>query len=166
VYACDAEETWVALAVESDAQWAALQGVLGARENARWATRAGRLQHRATIDEVLAPWFACRSQADALRLLRAAGVPAEPVVAAYDVDQDEQMLARGFWEAVDHPLAGALRYPGWPVRLSAGPERWFRRPAPLLGEHNTEVLGELGLSDDEVALLRADGVIGDRPARL
>jgi crotonobetainyl-CoA:carnitine CoA-transferase CaiB-like acyl-CoA transferase len=167
VYACDSPGAWVAVAVETDAQWHAFRAVHGGLDDPRWSTRDGRQPDRAAIDAAIAPWFACRSQKDALRLLGAAGVPAEPVVPAYDVDQDEQMNARGFWEVVDHPLAGEVRYPGWPMRFSGGPDRWFRRPAPLLGEHNADVLaGELGLSEPELSALRAEGVIGDRPARL
>ena len=72
------------------------------------------------------------------------------------------MNARGFWEPVDHPLVGELRYPGWPMRLTPGPDRWYRSPAPLLGQHNDEVLGALGVTAAELAELRAAGVIGDR----
>jgi crotonobetainyl-CoA:carnitine CoA-transferase CaiB-like acyl-CoA transferase len=50
-----------------------------------------------------------------------------------------------------------------PVRFSAGPDRFHLNPAPLLGEHNHEVLAELGLSADEIAELEADGVIGRAP---
>jgi crotonobetainyl-CoA:carnitine CoA-transferase CaiB-like acyl-CoA transferase len=157
----------VAIAVENDAQWGALCSVVGGLDRPAWSTAAGRARDRGAIDGAVAPWFAARSQKEALRVLAAAGVPAEPVAPAYDVDQDEQMHARGFWELVDHPIAGELRYPGWPMRFPGGPERWFRRPAPLLGEHNAEVLGgELGLGEAELAALRAGDVIGDRPARL
>jgi crotonobetainyl-CoA:carnitine CoA-transferase CaiB-like acyl-CoA transferase len=50
-----------------------------------------------------------------------------------------------------------------PVRFSAGPDRFHLRPAPLLGEHNHELLTEIGLSDAEIAELEADGVIGHAP---
>jgi crotonobetainyl-CoA:carnitine CoA-transferase CaiB-like acyl-CoA transferase len=92
-------------------------------------------------------------------------VPVEAVVNAYDADKDEQMNGRGFWEPVEHPIVGELRYPGWPMRITPGPERWYRGPAPLLGQHNDEVLGELGVTGEELDALRAAGVIGDRPAR-
>jgi crotonobetainyl-CoA:carnitine CoA-transferase CaiB-like acyl-CoA transferase len=168
VYACDAEDTWVALSVATDDEWTALRRVLGDPEWARderLSTIAGRREAHDAIDAAMAPWFAGRGQKEALSLLAAAGVPAEPMVPAYDVDQDEQMNARAFWEPVEHPLAGEVPFPGWPMRFSGGPDRWFRRPAPTLGEHNEAVLGdELGLSRAELDALRADKVIGDRPA--
>ena len=52
-----------------------------------------------------------------------------------------------------------------PFRLSRGPERVHRTPAPLLGQHNHEVLTELGFSEDEIGRLEADGIIGTTPAR-
>ena len=50
------------------------------------------------------------------------------------------------------------------MRFSAGPNQFHRNPAPLLGQHNHELLAEIGLSDDEVAELEAQGVIGQAPA--
>ena len=77
------------------------------------------------------------------------------------------MLARGFWEPVRHPVVGEHRYPGWPMRLSGGPRGWYRSPAPLLGQHNEEVLtGLLDLGADEIADLELAGVIGERPLGL
>ena len=59
---------------------------------------------------------------------------------------------------IDHPVAGRFRYPGPLVRLTATPP--VARRAPLLGEHNEEILcGRLGYSRDELAALRAAGVI-------
>jgi crotonobetainyl-CoA:carnitine CoA-transferase CaiB-like acyl-CoA transferase len=170
VYPCDAPDTWVAVCVRTDAEWAALRHVLGDPAWARepgLSTVDGRRHAHDTIDAGLASWCAARSQKDVLRLLVAGGVPAEPTMAAYDVDQDEQMNARGFWETVDHPVVGEVPYPGWPMRYSNRTDRWFRRPAPLLGQHNDEVLGgELGLTATELSRLRDDGIIGDRPARI
>jgi len=86
-------------------------------------------------------------------------------VHAYDADNDEQMNARGFWEALEHPLVGELRYPGWPMRVTPGADRWYRTPAPLLGQHNAEVLGALGVTAVELEELAEAGVIGDRLPR-
>jgi crotonobetainyl-CoA:carnitine CoA-transferase CaiB-like acyl-CoA transferase len=66
---------------------------------------------------------------------------------------------RGFFVEVDHPLAGRAEYPGMGPRLS-DMEFQVRRPAPLLGQHNLEIYGdELGYSAQELAQLRATGVI-------
>ena len=80
-------------------------------------------------------------------------------------DRNPQVNARGFYEAVEHRLAGTHRFPAMPVRFGRQPDRWFNRPAPTLGEHNGEVLGGLlGVDDDELARLEAAHVIGTRPA--
>ncbi len=88
---------------------------------------------------------------------------AEPIVHSCDVDVDEQMNARGYWEEVHHPVVGPVRFPAWPMRYASRLAPWFRLPAPLLGQHNGEVLGELGLTTHDLAALQADGVIGTRP---
>ena len=150
---------WVAVAVETDEEWDALCRALA--WDAPYAKVADRRGAHDAIDAHLADWCSARTQKEALRILGAAGVPVEPVVNAYDADKDEQMNGRGFWEPVEHPIVGELRYPGWPMRITPGPRRWYRAPAPLLGQHNAEVLGEIGVTADELDGLRQAGIIGD-----
>jgi crotonobetainyl-CoA:carnitine CoA-transferase CaiB-like acyl-CoA transferase len=168
VYACREPGVWIALAVETDDDWQALCRALARDDLAAdpaLATDAGRRTAHDRLDAVLATWCATRARADVLATLLAAGVPAEPVTSGYEIDQDVQMSARDFWQEVDHPVVGRLRYPGWPMQLSGGPDRWYRSPAPLLGQHTEEILGkELGLGRDELQALRDANVIGDRPA--
>ena len=74
-----------------------------------------------------------------------------------------QLIARGYYEEVDHAVVGRRRTPTVPFRY-ASVDRWLRAAAPTVGEHNREILGGLlGLSDDQLAQLEADGVIGTRP---
>ena len=90
--------------------------------------------------------------------------PAAPVVRPTDLGQNQQLRARGFWEAVDHPVTGTHELPGLPFRFAGGPDRWTRTPPPTLGQHNEDVLvGELGVGRDELGRLRATAVVGDRP---
>jgi hypothetical protein len=74
-----------------------------------------------------------------------------------------QLQFRRFFEEVDHPVAGTARHSTLPMRFSRGPDRFHRRPAPLLGEHTDDVLRGLGVSNEELARLREDGVIGRTP---
>ena len=76
-----------------------------------------------------------------------------------------QLAFRGFFEEVGHPVNNPAPHSTLPMRLSRGPDRFHRRPAPLLGEHNHEVLTELGLSEGEIAALEDDGIIGNAPGR-
>jgi crotonobetainyl-CoA:carnitine CoA-transferase CaiB-like acyl-CoA transferase len=99
--------------------------------------------------------------------LLARGIPAAPVVPARDVAANPQMRARGFFEAIVHPVTGTHELPALPMRFSALTGGWYRAPAPTLGQHNDEVLRELlGLGDDALVALRAAAVIGERPAGL
>jgi crotonobetainyl-CoA:carnitine CoA-transferase CaiB-like acyl-CoA transferase len=74
-----------------------------------------------------------------------------------------QLVHRRFHETIDHPVVGVRHTPTVPFRF-ASVECWLRSPAPLLGQHNHEILGGLlGLSDAELAQLEADQIIGTRP---
>ncbi len=67
---------------------------------------------------------------------------------------------RNFFEELEHPVMGRSRYSTIPMRFSRHEETLHRRHAPLLGEHNTELLSELGLDQTEIDALEADGIIG------
>jgi crotonobetainyl-CoA:carnitine CoA-transferase CaiB-like acyl-CoA transferase len=167
LYACRGVEQWIAIAVATDGQWTALVDVLGrppwaiARE---LAGRDGRRAAEARIDAELARVCALSERDALVERLLAAGVPAAPVIHPSELARNPQIRARGFLEAVAHPVTGKHELPGLPMRFS-GMTRWYRTPAPTLGEHTAAVLHELlGLDDAELARLRADGTIGDRPA--
>jgi crotonobetainyl-CoA:carnitine CoA-transferase CaiB-like acyl-CoA transferase len=167
VYACSEPDQWVAVRIATDETWCALRGVLGSPDwslDPQLDTVRGRSGRADLLDAELASWIAGQSQKQALSALQSAGVSAEVVVHAYDVDLNEQMNARGYWELVTHPVVGPKRFPAWPMRYATRTEPWFRRPAPLLGQHNEEVLGSLGLAENELAALAAAGIIGTRPA--
>jgi crotonobetainyl-CoA:carnitine CoA-transferase CaiB-like acyl-CoA transferase len=110
-----------------------------------------------------AVWCATRGAEDAAAELRAQGIAAQAMIRGYETLADPQMQARGFFETIDNPLVGPHEYPTWPMRLSAGPRRFWTGAAPTLGEHNDEVLREIGVSDDELERLRAERVIGNAP---
>jgi len=88
------------------------------------------------------------------------GILMAPCATFEDVLQNAQLEARGYWEMVEHPELGeTIRYPGAPLKMKETPWRIHRR-APLIGEHNEEVYEkELGLSREQVAILKANGVI-------
>ncbi|MBW2418509.1 MAG: CoA transferase [Deltaproteobacteria bacterium] len=158
-------ERWLALSVASDAHWAALQRVMGhpgwARD-AAYASLAGRRAAHDAIDAGLRPWIAERERDALIAELVAAGVPAGQVWNPRESSLHPQIAARGFYEEVRHPVAGVQPIPSVPFRY-ASVERWVRSPAPTLGQHNREVLQELGIPDPEIEALAAEGVIGQRP---
>ena len=157
---------WLALSVASDAQWAALRAVLGEPAWARdpaLATRAGRRAAHDAIDAGLREHFSARPREAAVADLVAAGIPAAAVLDPRAAHLHPQLAARGFFEEVVHPEVGTHATPAVPFRYDSV-QRWIRRPAPTLGQHSREVLGELlGLSDGELDALEAARVIGTRP---
>jgi crotonobetainyl-CoA:carnitine CoA-transferase CaiB-like acyl-CoA transferase len=165
VYACQGDDEWVALAAMDDAARAALGRLLrlaslGVDESS-WRERADE------IDKLVADWTARRSAAEAVDTLRSRGVAAARVTAPADLLTDPQLIARGFWEAVEHPVAGSFLCTGMPFAFAGRPRRWIHRVPPLYGQHTGEVLtGILGCDHDQLARLRASGVTGARPAGL
>ena len=110
------------------------------------------------------PGASRRSADDIVDLLWPAGVPVAQVMQPHQQGELEQLLARQFFETLDHPVMGSARYSTLPMRFSNGPSHLHQTAAPLLGEHTVELLREIGVSDDEIAELERDGVIGRAPA--
>ena len=165
-YPCRGDDAWVAIAVRDEGEWRAFLRILGqpAWSGApRFATLSGRLEHHDELDRHIADWTMERDPYDVMHHLQNVGVPAGVVVNAEQLVNEPHLNARGFFWDVDHPEAGLRRYAGQPVRMSATPAR-LHRPAPCLGQHNDQVLqGLLGLSADELDVLREKGVIGNQP---
>jgi crotonobetainyl-CoA:carnitine CoA-transferase CaiB-like acyl-CoA transferase len=163
VYACRGTEQWVAVSVVTDAHWNALVAAIG---HPAWAggltSRAARRAAHDRIDAELGAWFAGQDRDAAVALLLDSGVPAASVWNQMLQDELPQLADRGFHQPVNHPLAGPVLYPGIGIR-SPQLDLAYRAPAPLIGEHTAQVLGEvLGLDDDTLAKLANDGVISLR----
>jgi benzylsuccinate CoA-transferase BbsE subunit len=107
----------------------------------------------------IAAFLSKRTKADLFELARAHTLLIAPLSTIEDLRQNPQFKAREYWQAVDHPGGASLTYPGPFVRFSAQPIT-YRRRAPMIGEHNREVLGiELGLGADELGGLAQKGII-------
>jgi crotonobetainyl-CoA:carnitine CoA-transferase CaiB-like acyl-CoA transferase len=160
-------DSWVAIAVATDEQWPAMCGAVGKPD---WASdpelsgAEGRRARHDLIDEYLGQWCLERTGDEIVEKLWAAGVPVAKVMQPHRQTEIPQLLDRGFFETVEHPVGGSARYTTLPLRFSDATQPFHRRPAPLLGEHNTQVLAELGLTNEEIASLADEGVIGNRPA--
>jgi crotonobetainyl-CoA:carnitine CoA-transferase CaiB-like acyl-CoA transferase len=160
-------DSWVAVAVASDAQWAGLVDALGRpawASDPALATAAGRRACHDAIDDGLAQWCAQRSADDIVETLWAAGVPVAKVLQPHRQTEIPQLAYRRFFETVSHPVNDEAAHSTVPAQFSLGPQRYHRTPAPLLGEHNREVLSSIGLDDTDIDILVADGVIGQAPA--
>lgn len=166
VYPGEGFDEWLALSIETDEQWAAFVAHVGApawATDPSLATHAGRAAAHDALDAAIAAWVAGRDVAATAGGLCAAGVPAARLHDARVQSTHPQVVARGFYETVDHPELGAHPVPTVPFRY-ASVGTWTHRPTPMLGEHNEDVLvRNAGLSHDEVAALAEAGIIGTRP---
>ena len=155
VYRCRGDDAWVAISVERDEQWQALCDVIGdaGLRRPEYIDEAGRRRHAAEIDARISAWSNARLALEAAEQLQAAGVPAGPSSSAGDLLEQPQLRARGFFVAPEHPEVGRREIPNLPWRLGGDVPC---APAPLLGEHNDEVLRTLlGRSQDDVDRLNA-----------
>jgi crotonobetainyl-CoA:carnitine CoA-transferase CaiB-like acyl-CoA transferase len=158
-------EAWLAIAAETDAQWAALASAVDHEEWAAaghpWSTVHGRLAAREAIDAALREFAATQVAEDAAEAIQAAGGIAAVVAAPVSALADPQLAARGWLEVVDHPIAGQHTFPGFLWRTAPDATSWDRYAA-LVGEHNREVLAELGYDGPSIDALLNEGVLGDR----
>lgn len=164
VYPCAGEDTWCAVAVFDDRQWAATRRVLGGVDwshHPQFDSSEGRRRARADLDRLIAR-ASVRWDADQLAAeLTARGVAASAVLHADDlVCRDPQLRARRHWVTLDHPVMGPSIYDRTPYRFSATPG-CLRTPSPLLGADSRDVCTQLlGLPDETYEALEQQGVVG------
>jgi crotonobetainyl-CoA:carnitine CoA-transferase CaiB-like acyl-CoA transferase len=160
-YPTRGEDQWIAIAVQTDREWHALEGALNSpawMSSQRFATAQDRCANRSDLDRLLA-LETRKHDCDALaaRLLDSA-VPAAPLLDAASLAAHALFQKRALFEAVEHPVLKSVpvyRLP-WHVNGAAVP---ITRRAPLLGEHNQHTLLDvLGYSPERVSALADAGV--------
>ena len=166
-YPCKGDDSWVAIAVRSDSEWAALCGLMGRPElasDARFDDLASRLENVRQLDDLVSEWTRRHTADEVTRQAQAKSIPCAPVYTSHDLPGHPQLAARGFFQRVTHPDTGEHPYPGVSWRLSRTPGR-LGGPAPRLGEHSRAVLERyLGMSSGKVDDLMSKGVTGDTPS--
>lgn len=157
----ECKDGWIFLCCVEEHQWKNFVALMG---NPEWAGEeifADRISRGANGDALkalLQEWVQDQSVMDLYYKAQARRVPIAPVSTMGDLFANEHLKARGFFATIAHPAAGSLQYPGELYKFSETP--WeIRRPAPLLGQHNDEVYGRLGLSSREIEELKRRQVI-------
>jgi crotonobetainyl-CoA:carnitine CoA-transferase CaiB-like acyl-CoA transferase len=128
-------------------------------ENPKYSSvDAGRL-YGEEITEQVVPWFLDKYKDEVFHAAQELRIPFAPINTTEDLLNCPQLKAREWFAAAEHSRTGPVAYPGAPFKMSRTP--WsLRRTAPLLGEHNEEILvGELGWSKEEYEAAKAEGAI-------
>lgn len=152
----------VVIAVANDPLFARLAGALGQPElvtDVRFASDPARMAHQDDLRALIESWTSARSVDTIVAELEDAGVPAAPIWDIARVAASEHAAHRGLVQSVEHPVAGTVGVVPQPVHFSAA-ARSTDLAAPTLGQHTDEILADdLGLSAQEIADLRASGVV-------
>ena len=165
-YRCEGDDRWAVISVTGDDEFERLAAAIGHPEwtsDARFASAAGRRQHHDELDAAISEWTSARDHYDVMHTLQAAGVKAAPVLDGKEALFDPQFAARHEYDVVDQPLLGKRPVQRHLAAKFTRFEAKAKGPAPLLGQHNEEVLTELGYSPEEIAALREQGVIAEAP---
>jgi len=165
VYRCRGEDDWIAIAARTEEQWRSLATLAasGWLEDDRFADMKARLAHREALDDAVEGFTRRWDKLELTAALQEAGVPAGAVLSAPEWLTDPHLQARDYYSN----LADADRAPrlsdGLPVLIDGNRDTGWWRRAPMLGEHNREILEELGFAANDISALEERGVIGDRP---
>jgi crotonobetainyl-CoA:carnitine CoA-transferase CaiB-like acyl-CoA transferase len=150
------------LAVGNDEQWRRCCDVIGAAALAaddRFSTNQARVRNHDTLRSLLIEKLRTRRRTDWVADLKRAGVPCGSVREVAEVLADPQLEAREMIATVDHITAGAMKVLGTPIKLSETPGA-VRLAPPGLGQHTDRILQEeIGLSRDEIEMLRSSNVV-------
>ena len=164
-YPCRGDDQWIAIAVQTDAQWRSLVAAMG---SPRWASDAGlsdaeeRWQRRRELDEQIAEWTAPQDRYDLMTRLQAAGIPAGAVQTGQDLVQNDPQLRQAqmhFTYADEHPILGKINGDRLVPRFSKTSAPAYRRPE-VFGESNANTLHDwLNWTREETAKAEANGLI-------
>ena len=128
-------------------------------EDARFVDNTARVAHRDDCVSLLSNIFKSEKVSFWVNKIEQAGVSCGPINKISDVVSDEQVLARNMVVNIPHPNVPDLRVPNSPLKLTETPPN-VRLAPPLLGQHNEDILVEMGYDLNKIASLREKGVIG------
>tara|TARA_B100000315_G_scaffold260759_1_gene324912 strand:+ start:3807 stop:6254 length:2448 start_codon:yes stop_codon:yes gene_type:complete len=165
IYPCR-DDRWIGITCRTDQDWRALTAIMcrdDLQSDNALDCAAGRAENRTVIDTAIAAWTRDQDALELMHRLQRAGAPAGAVMTGRDLLDDPHLAVRGSFLPQDRPELGVKHYPNQPYRFRYAQSAPNRR-APLLGEHTSEVLTELaGLTDDDIADLIIDDVVGTEP---
>ena len=162
VYRCKGDDRWLAIAVTNYEEWRTLCGVIGRHDlsdDVALTDTKGRSEQQKKIDAAITAWSQQHDDYEAMRILQEAGISATPYLSPQRVFTDPQLREGGFFTTLIASDGKQRDLPALGWRFEGGPEPRITA-APVLGQHNNYVYGELlGLSDDEVAQFIEEQII-------
>ena len=162
VYRCKGDDRWLAIAVTNYEEWRTLCGVIGRHDlsdDVALTDTKGRSEQQKRIDAAITAWSQQHDDYEAMRILQEAGISATPYLSPQRVFTDPQLREGGFFTTLIASDGKQRDLPALGWRFEGGPEPRITA-APVLGQHNDYVYGELlGLSDDEVAQFIEEQII-------
>jgi crotonobetainyl-CoA:carnitine CoA-transferase CaiB-like acyl-CoA transferase len=151
---------WIYVFARQKDHWHRLVKLLGREDligDPRYEAANARAERAAEVNAMVAEWTRRRDKHEAMRIIGAAGVPAGAVLDTMELMNEPSFTERGILQTAEHST-GPFKMPSWPVRFDGRPPKL--EPAPLLGQHSSEVLGDwLGMSAGDVEALKEEGVI-------
>ncbi len=163
VYRCAGEDNWVAIGIDTDDEFKILASVIGKDEwleQSSLTSNSGRIALHDQLDQEITEWTQRREAKDVMNELQKAGIPSGAVQKSSDLLTDPQYAHRDFYRYMKHPEMGTIPYAGHQYQMSSyksGP----RAPAPTLGQHSFDILGDLlGMSDEAIAESYAKEIVG------
>ena len=148
-----------------DHRWPEVARIMEREELAdpRFASRRGRQENADEIDALMLPWLIEHDKVDIFKAGQESGLGFSFVATMKDILEMEQLVARGYFVKLDHPVAGELTYPGAPISCEPGADAWVFSRAPLFGEHTRSALSEwLGCDDARLDELAKSGAVYGR----
>jgi crotonobetainyl-CoA:carnitine CoA-transferase CaiB-like acyl-CoA transferase len=152
---------WINVGAANQRNWERMLSILGRpdlQDDPRFANNEKRMHNLPSLVEALTAVFEEQPTAHWLAAFDGAGVPAGPVLSIAEMLQDPQAAAREMVPEVTHPVAGRVRTIGAPVKFSQTPCA-VTEPAPTLGQHTRDVLGEFGYDAAKIERLIRDKVV-------
>ncbi|MDQ6636164.1 MAG: CoA transferase [Candidatus Dormibacteraeota bacterium] len=158
---CCGDGQWVSLSASTQRIWERLCEAMGRADLAtdqRFASNELRIENVEALDAEIAAWMAAHARPEVIRVMNAAQVAVGPIYDIPTIFEDPHFSARDDLAEVQDEDLGRMRLANVVPRFSATPGR-IRSTGPALGAHTDEVLGELGLSAQEIASLREAGIV-------
>ena len=160
IYPC--QDGHVGIIAGPDHRWPEVARIMEREELAdpRFASRRGRQENADEVDALMLPWLIEHDKVDIFKAGQESGLGFSFVATMKDILEMEQLVARDYFVNLEHPVAGALNYPGAPISCEPGADAWVFQRAPLYGEHTAAALSDwLGYDAAGIRKLTESGVI-------